>query len=439
MNRILDILHAWRQDRRGNVALIAALAMPVVLGSLGLGAEVASWYGGKRLLQNAADSAATAAATNASAGYDREALAVAAQYGFRNGVGGVSVAALNNQTCPGGGNNCYKVTITKVQPLVLAQAIGLAGDTNFNGSPAKLLSAKATAIQAKAPREYCILALAGSGATQGIRTNGAPFANLAGCNIMSNTDSDCNGHDLNADWGDAHGVNNGCGKKRTSNVNIVSDPYAALKSNIPADTCGGVYPMAPAKKKDPPLPSSNLLHGLDSRSVINICGDVELSGPTFLNSNANTVLIVRNGSLNPKGYTLQTNPGTSLTIVFTGSNNARSHAPLGSGAFDFQAPSTGPWKGIAIYQDPTVTGGVDISAAGNSPAWSITGMVYLPHSSVTFSGAVNKSSNGASCFGMVIDNLRVNGTAEILAHGQCAAAGLILPRSLQPSRGQLVS
>jgi hypothetical protein len=46
---------------------------------------------------------------------------------------------------------------------------------------------------------------------------------------------------------------------------------------------------------------------------------------------------------------------------------------------------------------------------------------------VTFSGAVNKSSNGSSCFELVVDNITINGTGSILAHGGCAAAGVTLP------------
>ena len=42
-------------------------------------------------------------------------------------------------------------------------------------------------------------------------------------------------------------------------------------------------------------------------------------------------------------------------------------------------------------------------------------MVYLPHASVTLSGTINKSSNGESCFGLVVDNLLINGTGAILA------------------------
>jgi hypothetical protein len=80
-----------------------------------------------------------------------------------------------------------------------------------------------------------------------------------------------------------------------------------------------------------------------------------------------------------------------------------------------------------------------MSEAGNDPTWDITGLVYLPHASVTLSGAVNKSSSGASCFVIVTDNLTINGTGEILAHGECPQAGLMMPASEVPSRGQLVS
>ena len=41
-------------------------------------------------------------------------------------------------------------------------------------------------------------------------------------------------------------------------------------------------------------------------------------------------------------------------------------------------------------------------------------------------GAVSKSSNGASCFGLVVGNTTINGTGEILKTGGCVAAGLNL-------------
>jgi hypothetical protein len=148
------------------------------------------------------------------------------------------------------------------------------------------------------------------------------------------------------------------------------------------------------------------------------------------------VLVIENGQLDTNGYTLQTSPTSGLTIVFTGSSSGGyTHTPTGGGTLDIAAPTSGAWAGVAIYQDPGLTSGVDISAAGNSPTWDITGLVYLPHSSVTFSGAVNKSSNGASCFVIVSDKLTVNGTGNILANGGCTTAGLNMPKT----RGPLVN
>jgi hypothetical protein len=247
---------------------------------------------------------------------------------------------------------------------------------------------------------------------------------------MSNTSANCNGHDLNAHFGDAHGDSSGCGVAQHSDAPAVSDPYAALAANIPADSCGGSYPQEPA------LPPSNQLSGeysYPTGSVV-LCGDQQLTGNTTIN---NAVVVIENGQLDTNGYTLQ---GTGLTIIFAGSNGSYEHIPSGGGTLDISAPTSGTWSGVAIYQDPTLTTNVDISAAGNTPTWNVSGLVYLPHSSVTLSGAVNKSGNGASCFNLVVDNITINGTGDILANNDrqaCIDAGL--SQQIQGgSRGTLV-
>jgi len=63
----------------------------------------------------------------------------------------------------------------------------------------------------------------------------------------------------------------------------------------------------------------------------------------------------------------------------------------------------------------------------------------MPNANVTFKGAVNKSSNGASCFVLVSYTLLVSGTANILENGGCAAAGLNMPSNLVAGRGLLVN
>jgi hypothetical protein len=251
---------------------------------------------------------------------------------------------------------------------------------------------------------------------------------------MSDTTATCTGHNLNATIGETHGANNGCGNTMLPDMPKVPDPYTSLASQIPADTCGGKYPQEPTKK-GPGLPSSNQWSGAYSlvSGVKVVCGDQQLTGNTTLN---NTVLVIENGQLDTNGYTLS---GSGLTLLFSGTNSASyQHVPTGGGTLDISAPTSGTWSGVAIYQDPSLTTNVDISAAGNTPTWNLSGLVYLPHSSVTLSGIVNKSSTGQRCFTMVVDNINVNGTGQIFANDdQCGSSGLTMPQG--DYRGKLVN
>jgi hypothetical protein len=173
---------------------------------------------------------------------------------------------------------------------------------------------------------------------------------------------------------------------------------------------------------------------------MSVCGDLQLTGDVDITNSLGDggVLIIWNGRLDTNGHTFRTVTG-HLTTIFAGSGSGGGyvHAPTGNGTLDFSAPSTGDWSGIAIYQAPTLTSGVDVSEAGHRPTWNLTGMVYLPHASVTFSGAVNKSATeGRACFGMVVDNIRVNGTG--LGLDACTDAGLEPPYRHVPGRGKLV-
>jgi Flp pilus assembly protein TadG len=434
-SRPLRWMRSTFADQRGNVLILTALTMPALLAMSGLAFEGASWYQTKRAMQNAADTAAVAAATNNGASYISEARAVTAQYGFQNGADNTTVTVSNTVTCPVSGSTCYSVSITKSLPLYFTKLIGYSGNVTISGSPGQQIASIAVAVEGTSPREYCILALATSGDTQALRTNGAPKADLTGCSVMSNSDAQCNGHDLKATYGDAHGTSSGCGGTQTSGVPTVADSYSGLASNIPANSCSS-YPQIPSKKKDPDS-STKLAAGTYNLNQT-YCGDVQLTGNVTLTGS--NVIVIRNGQLDTNGYTIKTDIGASATIIFSGDNSTGyTRAPTGGGTIDIAAPTTGNWKGVAIYQDPSQTNGTDIDEAGNSPTWNITGLVYLPHASVTFSGAVNKSSNGLSCFAMVVDNITINGTGSILSQGQCASAGLTLPTGQISSRGRLVS
>lgn len=435
----LEAFCAFARDECGASIVAIALSMPVLIGAMGLAAEISYWRLHHRAMQNAADSAAIAAATNNGPTYVAEALSVTAQYGFPNGSGQITVAVANPDTAAACTANCYKVTVSDNVSLFLAQIVGYGGSSSSQNGVIGGSSQRSTTITANAvattvkPYTYCVLALATSG-KQGLTSHGAPNADLNGCNTMSNTGADCTGHNLNANVGDAHGTNSGCGITQNSSVSPIADPFSNLASSIPPDTCNNKYPQEPTQKNNPALPISNQLsgsYGFGATKVL--CGDQQLIGNTTIND---TVLVIENGQLDTNGYTLQ---GTGLTVIFSGSNNPNyEHIPTGGGTLDITAPTDGTWSGVAIYQDPSLTKNVDISAAGNSPTWDISGLVYLPHSSVTLSGAVNKSSQGLRCFELVMDNLTINGTGDIFANNdQCDGAGLNQTRG--GNRGMLVN
>jgi hypothetical protein len=261
---------------------------------------------------------------------------------------------------------------------------------------------------------------------------------------------------LNATYGLAAGTNSGCGNKQKSNIPVVPDPYAALAVNILANTCGvgtNVYPQEPQKKNDPPLPSTNRWSGNKSfNGAVQVCGDVQLTDDvvvTTSDSLTGATLVIQNGQLDLNGHTLSTANGSALTIVFSGTAGNYTHALTDNstgqgGVINIQAPSSplALFPGIAIYQDPSLKSGVDVTYKGNNPAWDITGAVYLPNSNVTMSGDVNKSSNGAACFVMITNTVRINGTSNIYQQSPngdgCKQAGLKMPTATIPGRSQLV-
>jgi Flp pilus assembly protein TadG len=451
LHRIATQLHlrfapAIWEDPSGAIAVIMALGLTMLIGIVGLAVDVGMWYHSSRAQQNAADAAAIAASQNGTASYQSEAKAVAAQYGFVDGSNGITVTALNNQTCPSPSTatDCYKVTVAQASaPLFFSSVLGLTAPAI---SSAAMVSSKET-------HSYCMLALNTTGTA--ITTNGSPSANLNGCSIMSNSGAKCDGSNLRTapngpTYGDAAGTNSGCGINQYSNVPTVADPYASLQSSIPTNPCGTAKTSFPQEPKKGAMSGNNAWGAASVTTTVPltspptianhgiVCGDLQLQGDVQVTSSsglAGALLVIENGVLDTNGHKLSTASGSALTIIFTGPTVAGlspSHYPTdngGSGTLDFMAPTSGTWKGIALYQDPTLMSGLNFSYAGNSPTWDISGAVYFPNASVGFSGAINKSSNGASCLLFVIGNVTINGQAAIeqTTASSCLSAGVTLP------------
>jgi hypothetical protein len=251
-------------------------------------------------------------------------------------------------------------------------------------------------------------------------------------------------------------TNTGCGAQQVHNDPITDPYYNQISGNIskfPVNPCTS-YPQESKHGNSYTVAASNQLTGpitLTGNTTGNAytfwCGDIELTADvTVTTAGGPAVLIIENGQLDLNGHVFQTASGSAITIVFTGSDTGGyTHGPADNtngpgGALNITAPTSGPWSGMAVVQDPSLTHGVSVSAAGNSPTWDITGLIYMPHATITLKGAIDKSTFGNQCVVMVADNFQISGTGGIMKTdiGGCPAAGLTMPQATIPGGVKLV-
>jgi hypothetical protein len=263
---------------------------------------------------------------------------------------------------------------------------------------------------------------------------------------MSNSTATCNGSNLNANYGLAHGNNDGCGNNQQSNIPIVDDPYYVLHTDIPPNTCSS-YPQE--TRHGSSWSGGTALSGSKSYSGnVQFCGDVQLTSDVVINTPDNVTgatIVIQNGQLDLNGHTLSTADGSAVTIIFSGTSGGYAHYPTDTaqgGVLNIQAPTGGKFPGIAVYQDPLLTSGIDVTYSGNNPTWDITGLVYLPNADVRISGDVGQSKYGANCFVMVAGSILINGASNIYAQSPngagCQLAGLNMPKATIQGRAELV-
>ncbi len=123
-------------DRKGVIAMVAAIAFPILITIAGFGTEVALWYSAKRQMQGVADSAALAAALGMQAGesataYKSEATGIAGYNGFVTGTNSVTVTVNNPPTMGNytSDNNAVEVIIQQPVSKTLTAALGTSSVT----------------------------------------------------------------------------------------------------------------------------------------------------------------------------------------------------------------------------------------------------------------------------------------------------------------------
>ena len=429
------------------IAPMMALMLVPISGAIALGIEMSGFYYVQRSAQNAADSAALAAAINkndsgSGSTYINEARAAAKPFGFVNGAGDTVVNAEKLITCPTGtpsGLTCYKATVSTVFPVTFSRIIGFTGDT-ANGQTivaSSVATVSGTVPGGNTQGNICVWTLS-TLMSEDLTWNGAPKANLDGCGVVSNTTMQCHGGDVNAGFAlqVAGTSDSGCPKDpnneiRPGDSQWVSAPsdatYRALRSNIPS-------PPTPC------TPTNTNLNVTTLSGVNKYCGNVTLKKNINITA-ADTTIVVYNGILDLDNSDLTTSGSGSVTIILAGNSSFQAK----KSKVDIKAPdatSTSPWKGVALYQDPNGTVTQSTTLNGSQVALNMTGLVYLPKTNLTFNGIVNKATNGAACWVLLANEITFNGVSLVADISGCATAGTTVPQvtigSTIPWRERLV-
>ncbi len=261
--------------------------------------------------------------------------------------------------------------------------------------------------------------------------NGSPNVNLTGCTLRSNKSMKCNGGATGAQTY-AVGSIVGCSYPHSGQP-VTPDVYASVASNI-SKVCGanaGGYAWTangslPAAVANTVIPVSR-----SGYAEIHVCGDLTLNGDASqtLTGSApatDTVVVVENGKvqLADSAYIL----GRQVTFVLAGGAYSNIvNFPNGNGktaTLDISGSmfSGNPWQGMALYQNPSQTSGVDTTWKPGSFV-KLSGVIYFPNASLTVQG--NISMGPTDCAKIVSGEFTLNGSVNLKqTNAGCSGAGV---------------
>jgi Flp pilus assembly protein TadG len=392
------LFRRFQRDQDGSFVIISALTMPVLIGMVGLGAEVTLWYNKHQTQQNAADSTAISAATNywfnPEGNLSTQAAGVAAAYGYVNGQNGTTITV---HRPPTSGNYTTKQTAVEV---IVQQTQSRLFSKLWNNQP-QSISARAVAYATGG--NGCVLALSGS-ASKAIDVSGTADLLLTKCSLQSNSAaSDAlnvgGSSQVTALSVDAVGGVVGGGNITTDNgvhtgTDPATDPYANVA--MPAPPAGNCVNLANGA-----IPQPNTFYcKLDFH---NASDNITLAPGTYFI-----------GSGDMKVNSGATVTGTGVTLVFTKSTSQYGKIDIEGGTLNLTAPTTGPTAGIAVFGDRNAPSSIDFTFNGNS-TMNITGAIYVPTGTVNYSGGQYSPD---SCLQVIGNKVNITGNSYFAVNCQ---------------------
>lgn len=398
---MFNFIRRLTKDKRGNVLILAAAAMPLMIGSAGLATDTIQWSLWKRQLQRAADSAAIAGV------YDRvnnggqtstTGDAVDHDILLNHHTGIDLVSGYPQLTYPAGSSTqTNKVAVT----LAVQRRLAFSG---MFMSTAPEIRASATAAAVPGTDEFCVVSLEPSASETGISIIGNADMDLD-CSLMSNSPSNNSAYSKGSSSVTAPSIAAVGGIQQSSNWNVNSyQPYSPAL----ADPFADVNPS--------PSDMNCSSSALDERTNLAL---TDASGKKY--NCFSSFSVGSSKSLTLPDGTYYINGGDAFiqgdlscnacTIVLTNVSTA-SNATIGSykvnasAKINLNAPTTGAFKGIAVYQDRRSSNNSN-KINGNSNS-VINGAVYFPSSTLDYNGTGN---NASVCTQLVAKDLKFSGNS----------------------------
>ncbi|WP_227419959.1 pilus assembly protein TadG-related protein [Roseitranquillus sediminis] len=404
-------LHRFTGDTNGAIAVMAAIAFPVLVGGMALGAEAGYWYLSHRKLQQASDLAAYAAAVQLRSGRGNAEMVAAAgkiaeASDFRTGDDTLALAHPPATGSRAGSAKAVEVVVKRQQTRFFTLI--------YTTEPVEI-SARAVA-EVRGGGNACLLTLdptVGGAITVG----GSSEVIFDGCDVATNS----NAYDAFLMQGGKVELTAGCvhsvgGVSATSGLNLtactsphtqspaIRDPYADLAEPMNIGTCSDSS-VGSNNKTITVTPHETHPLGMPLRRY---CGGLELKGDVTFSPG---LYIVDGGTfrINASAYVT----GSGVTFFLT---NGAEMAFNGSATLDLSAPTSGPFSGILFYSDRDDVG-LSHSINGNAGS-TLNGAVYLSSSDLSYSG------NFSGTYGCTqIVTRRVTFTGNSSLNVDCSAAG----------------
>ena len=396
--RTLSRISRFARERGGNVAIISALLLPVLVGMGGLGMETAWWYSRQRELQGAADIAAyDATLKRRDGGTANQAKTVATADAVTNGWNQpIGTIVVNSPPTTGGYQHvqAVEVILTENQPRFLSQ-IAL-------GSGTTTIYARSTATM-RTGDPACILGL-NPAAADTVRFWGNSSTSLFNCVVASNSTSLTGFHlggsaDLTVPCAYSSG-----GASYDSGLDLTDMDCPTPVTNHPSTLDPYADVPAPPVSGCTPMPSGNTLSpGCFNSNTIFNGGTVNLAPGIYVIN----------------GGTLQINAGANLVgdgVMFYLTGGA--HLQInGNATLNLKAATTGTYSGLLFFADRTDPWQEQVvNGTSNSLA---QGAFYFPSQKLNFLGdfAANQE-----CLQIVADQVNYQGSAVF--QNNCTGKGV---------------